>query len=741
MESRFSLNEQFATTRRDFEFDDAASSIWERSTTAEGEGELDDTLVVIKQRQSASPVLKRSHYELLCLPESTELQPEEIRKAYLRMVQILLPERQPQHLVPMAQQLLGDVQMAFETLIEPYKRAGYDLSAQSRLTESEGSIVDEAEVDISDETPYGDALRDAYLSLAQGEMLSSTDIGLRLDARRNHRKHGTLEPLDLHLEQSMTLTLPTLHIETPRESTQEKASEADDVKTESLSAESRDSVMCAVASVTITGGIHGFVDDPNRHTSLLQAGYQPPGPSVHGQRALEQLTASRFLPVFSVILRQDLYKDKPQKMTERPTTVLEQQISILPEPAITGRIGHPFVLPSGNPLNLELCVQKFATESHPMVGMALHRRLPNGTAFIRLDAGDWTLRPAEECRQFSKFSQATKRFVQARNPFRNAPTVEVGYTVSPYELGLAHGRSLTKPAGQRIGTMDTDMDLDPAGSWTVSVGATADTLAGYLRYGRDIFTSHSPSQTAVLLPPGTPTRTHTGLRTEIELSTTSPWPTSPFLAFRTLRRITRSLSLGFEVGLSPSNLHLSLYLSRLNQRISIPLLLSTTPTASLVFWATLIPFLGLAASSLLARHPKPAPNPRSREDLQQWIAARRSEADTLTVLLSSGVEPRQRMERQNAGLVILSAKYSVLDAPSEEVADVTVAVAALVDRSEVRIPRGLRKGRLLGFWDPSPGEKKVLTVRYLSKGKEGCGRWEGREEVRIGGDVCLMSVQ
>jgi DnaJ family protein C protein 11 len=68
---------------------------------------------------------------------------------------------------------------------------------------------------------------------------------------------------------------------------------------------------------------------------------------------------------------------------------------------------------------------------------------------------------------------------------------------------------------------------------------------------------------------------------------------------------------------------------------------------------------------------------------------------------------------------------------------VTIAVAALVgdhdedDGGRLVIPAGLRKSRLLGFWDPAPGRTKVLRVRYLWRGEEREVEVCGREELRL----------
>ncbi|OIW24110.1 hypothetical protein CONLIGDRAFT_561807, partial [Coniochaeta ligniaria NRRL 30616] len=693
-ESRFSLNEQFAATRRDYEFgDDDASSIFTRATTTQ-EGDQDDTVVVGRVQAGSDPatgrpekgvVLNRSYYELLCLPEDIELSAADIWKAYHRLFTILQPERQPQALAPVAQSLLNSVQVAFQTLIEPYRRVTYDLSEHKSPDALE--LLELLPYD-RHETTYGDGLREAYLNLAAGEIVSSTDLGLRLDASPvprssrtgDERRWRAPSPVDLQLCQSMALALPTLGAQV-----QKLVTSTEDFVQSKLPDTKRGHgrIYSPAPTLTVSGGVHGFLDEPYRLASVLTDRYQPPGPSIHGQRHLEQLIASRFLPVLNIKLRQEFatMRTNDRKNEILSDIVLETELAILPEPAVTARIAHAISLPDGGPpLNLEVCVTKYgpANKSPPAIGLALHRRIASGTGFLTVDAGDWTLRPAEECLHFSKFSTLTKRFANTQNPFRSAPTVEVGYTVGSYEMGLRSGRGFTRPADRGVRAMDAKMDGDPRGSWTVSVGATAETVAGYLRYGRDILSSFSPVQSAVL-PPGNSAGRGGGFHAEVELGVSRSWlegQRADYLALRALKRVGRFSKVGFEVGVSPSNLHLSLYWSRLGQRINIPFLLATKASMSteLVFWAAVLPFLGFGVAEMFARKRaarrlKESREQKSKAKLQEYVARRRAEADELTVVLANGVEPRQRAERQAGGLVVLSAKYSVRGAPSDEVAD------------------------------------------------------------------------
>ncbi|KAM7202389.1 hypothetical protein V8F33_002797 [Rhypophila sp. PSN 637] len=869
MESRFSLREQFSTTRReiDFGFDDS-SSIYERSilaSEADVENELEDTVVVNEgssfkpppPRPSHNPPIQRSHYELLCLPNDPSLTPNDIRRAFHRVVQNLCVDRQPRRLQLAAASYLGQVQIAFETLIEPYKRAEYDMSlAEKPKNHSESSTSDQ------DAAAYQASLLEQYVLLGPGGPRTTTDLGMRVDARSmfdstRKDKSAGLGILDLSLRQSITTKLSAL--QEPLENI---------VRCLPILAEgtldlqpTKRPVHRVNPTLTITGSTHGLLDEHFKLASVLRDPYQPPGPSIHGRRRLEQLLFSRFLPGLTLTARQELltYEDNTN-----PCSVLEQELEILPFPSVTLRAGHSLVIPDNptEPLNLEVSIQKpifsslAGATTTPTLGLVLDKKLGPGTAFLVVDGGShwaaWTAARDMECRQLSRFSDmtfspSTGRFIQKMNsmssPFRNAPTVEMGYAFGQHAnvMGLRSGseRAFTRPSERGLRGLDRDVSLyypdsdsDSRGSWTVSTGLTFGTVAGYLRYGKDLFTSSSTITAASSssqdsspgsLNTGSRKRSYapikkTGFQTEVELSATTSSTALPrisafrkgggggsdiLLAFRTLKYIGHFTKIGLELGVTTNNLHLSIYWSRLGQRVSIPFLLlaggSSTARSSgkLVFWTLVLPFTALAVWDGFL---KPFWRSRSekfkreqqdqirefekkgrdkREELLRrmgkkrvvsspgvdyvdecgtmeveaaLVAQQRAEADELTVILATGVEGRQRAEKQRGGLVILSAKYGVLsglgqpqqalgEEEENEIADVTVAVAAIVDEEgRLNIPAGLDKGRLLGFWDPAPAsiwsfklrdDKKTLWIKYLYRGRESV------VEVGEGEAVCL----
>lgn len=279
-----------------------------------------------------------------------------------------------------------------------------------------------------------------------------------------------------------------------------------------------------------------------------------------------------------------------------------------------------------------------------------------------------------------------------------------------------------------------------------------------------------------------------GLRFEAELSTYKSRPNSLLgkvrslgrteisqLAVRGLKKIGKSGKLGLEVSVNNagSSVILSLYFSKRNKSVAVPLVLFRDQPSPHEFLTNVLMFAGYLPALTLALHDFLSPllskagaasqeeESRRSQDIQKYIAARRAEADDLVTVLAEPVSQRQCVQRERGGLVILSAKYGVLLderpsaappsdplpagspaaasihlgpswASSEEVADVTVALAALVDDDgSVFIPEGLRKSRLLGFWDPRPRRTKCLFVRYMFRGQERVKEVLGRDELRL----------
>ncbi|KAG8763210.1 hypothetical protein FRC12_008654, partial [Ceratobasidium sp. 428] len=85
------------------------------------------------------------------------------------------------------------------------------------------------------------------------------------------------------------------------------------------------------------------------------------------------------------------------------------------------------------------------------------------------------------------------------------------------------------------------------------------------------------------------------------------------------------------------------------------------------------------------------------------------------------VDRKIEAERGVDGLIILEARYGSskqIDlAHGDRTIDVAVPLQLLVSGSQLSIPGGRSKAGLLGFYDPCPGERKSLRVKYVFRGR------------------------
>ncbi|WYZ44127.1 hypothetical protein EsH8_VII_000563 [Colletotrichum jinshuiense] len=715
--SRFSLNEQFAATRLEYEFgDDDASSILERMTLA---SDMGDESTIAMSTDAAQDVdgVEGDYYDLLCLAKDLTVTPDQIRRAYHRLLLYLHKDGLPENLHGVAQPYFNQVQRGFETLIDPHRRALYDAS---RLRDP--APAPEFPLDEDYRYAYDMSWKEQLRQRAADVVQTSSDLGIRFDASKAVRQGSAVAPLDFTLSHSVTVGLPVLGrlIDATASPLSQRVTSASKRvpsiainEGEEVDQPREPLVYLPPPQLTLTGSVYGIVEEIYRvPLPLLADRYQPLLPLTIPRKRIIQLAEQRPCPLISVKFRQDvIHRTAQDRITK---TAIEVESEVLPESSLTARVSHPIHLPNDpNPIVLEGSVRsgKPWTRAPPRLGVGIHRWMGAGTAYAIADSGDWSVWPGETIKFLTNISQVSKNQLLSEFPMKTSASFEVGYTTSPERVpSTGHEESPRGECGIR--GLDHENSVSSGGSWTVSASLTADTVAGYVRYGRDL-----------PLPGPSPTR--------VEVELCSNTLLDRYVAVRNLWSIGRFSKLGLEFGVSLHSLHLSLYWSRLSQRLSIPLLLSPSADYSpaVFFYAGVVPLLAFAAKHFLSRPKRAAP---TEIDLQAYVARKRAAADDLAVVLAGSVEARQRVERQRGGLVILSAKFGVKedgDWAAEEVADVTLAVAALVEDGRLRIPAGVKKGSLLGFWDPAPLRRKSLHVRYLWRGKEGTVEVMGREEL------------
>ncbi|KAH9997184.1 hypothetical protein F4779DRAFT_631492 [Xylariaceae sp. FL0662B] len=768
--SRFSLNEQFAATRREFEFGyDDASSILERSTIASqplGEHAAEDTAGADTATAKAGyagtqPTVIVDFYDILCVPRHASSQ--HIRQAYYRLFTLLHPDVQPANLRHVAERYFAAVQTAFETLVDPDRRLEYDVNAREGW---------HREVDVDGEPQDGGSYR-AWRSqlLTIDDDLDTWELGSRIDARdifdqsrRDHRQgRPRLKPVDFEMSRAFSVRLPALDrafacdwqaaeifnlnklLGRDEDVVEDHQSERSDRNEQSTH------LVVNKNFLTIRASVYGFLQDiASLPFPVLLDHYQPSFPVAALRDRSTRLPDGRLYPQVTVKLQHSLSgSEASTRHSEQgypfPTrsargddgaAVVELESDVLPEPTAAVRMSKYLVLPHDSHASLvQLAVKSALWDRRaPMIQSTLQRPTAGGMLLCSVDSGDWRVRAAETCRFFSDFSRINRHFLSLDlPPLYRSPRVELAYKCKSSAFHPSSGILSDRPAVDRgLRGLDWDLDHRRQGSWTVSAAAEPMYQSGSLMYACDVG-PRSRQASAKNTSTGVTTGAVAGrrVRVEAELSSNSFW--AAYLALRCLRRVGRFSKVGLEVGLSTYSLHLSLYWSRLGQRISLPFLMCSRFAlhTRLLFWAALVPFASLAAWDFWGRYVASRHRRRRRpEELDAQSDAgndvqRRGEADQLTSLMATNVQTRQKGEYFENGLIILSAKYGVKARDNsnawgvEEVADVTVAVAALVDHGRLYIPKGIRKSNLLGFWDPAPSEEKTLHVRYSYGGREG----------------------
>lgn len=745
--SRYSLHEQFASTREEYElWDDDASSIFERVTNAseagdtEGEkvliGSVDDFGVLYNADAlgDETSICDWDYYDILCLPSDADLSQDQIRRAYYRLFLLFYPDSYPEHLRPIARQQFLRAQEAFETLIDPARRAQYDVSQSIQESRSPGELCYDME--------FKEAVRERISSGVR----TSTDLGVRLDATKEARgkKNDPFERpspiLDFALSHSVAVELPVLRrgkVIHPKILQLWRSTTAEDVD-----GPEQPAVELLPPTVTVTGSVYGTKSDVRTFpTSLIFDRYQPHLPPHITRRRLFQLFENKLAPLVTLKYRQEVLNrahPSPEKLRWIKAAV-EVEVDALPERRITQRLYTELALPHAQePTIIEASVRapSVATNSNARYSLGIHQNLFRGTAFIRADSGVSTM----ELERFLPTSHVTNysTFLQLM-AFSSEPTLELGFDTTPIARISQSSNSLLRGFGMR--GLEDEVKSSPHGSWAISASSPSLTrlfMTGFVRYSKDLALPFHPSHP---FHPFRQTPNPSTSRLEMELCS-NMWQ-DQYLALRNLWSFGRFAKLGLEVGVSKHNFHLSVYWSRLSQRISVPVLITPTDriSSSIVFWTGVLPFAGLAAWQLACQYYRSHIRRRKSKQIEAKahlsLARRRYEADNITILLAQPVEAHQKKQMALGGLVILSAKFGTPDEQGAwtgaDVADVTIALASLVqdsgDNSHLSIPKGVRKSRIPGFWDPAPGTTKTLHVAYSWKGTEGVVEVAGRDEL------------
>ncbi|KFY37868.1 hypothetical protein V495_06897 [Pseudogymnoascus sp. VKM F-4514 (FW-929)] len=778
MNSRYSLNEQFASSRQEFQFGDEDEDEDESDSVehlpdiqpipAGAAGPEEDSFqdisdADIRQLLQANNDEVVDHYTLLGLSRDPPPTDTQVRAAYHRLSLAFHPDKQPHHLKDAAERHFARLRLAYETLAEPRKRVIYDIEGAEGVhneyreggamgpggeSKKEISSVKamsaaefkkwflgvlhrrerraiEALIDHQSEFKIGFDASDNFLT--QTRFVSNGDVEVSLPDQR-------LRIDEVGVESSFTLPLPKLGrlFEMPlpsvRQLFQNHTVSSNEEEEETESNSWADTLDPSVPKLTITGGASGDVSDivamlPRKNTSLPPFFNRQPrvtsaqigfGAALH--HTFPQLLGNGSSNSIASLLQ---------------GTRFRLETSILPHPAYTSLTLERSVciIPNTTPFAVSVAtrVKDPLVDRPPELSVIVQRPLGirgNPVGYFTWASGEKQWPPSISKSLLGTEPTNVAYIVRWVTAGRGVPMMKIGANWNFNEDAVGNKDGVDGPL---------QMDPEKASSGTnVSVESHANSTQLAVSYFCDIFSRYDepPVRTRVMnsgeVIPQAPehhVRRSRGVRLEVEGRIGLPASLGASITGK--RHIGTFTSVGLSVGVAQNQgLYCSISWSRLNQNINIPVALLPLEdiTTSAILLAVGIPWALYTTAEFAIIRPRLRSKRKRllkahRAKLRLNIAKKREEAQQVISLMYSSVEHRQEQARRSGGLVILSASYGTKGTDGVLV-DVTTALASLVDADQLNVPRSIDRSKLTGFWDPAPLSSKVLVVKYTFAGKE-----------------------
>lgn len=296
--------------------------------------------------------------------------------------------------------------------------------------------------------------------------------------------------------------------------------------------------------------------------------------------------------------------------------------------------------------------------------------------------------------------------------------------ISNFQIGLIHTPELTRITGDDNEDDDAEDDetseylrkhdrtMDRAReTWETLLQVTPGGCAFAVKYARNLFSGKPTDDPVKSEWSGEgyfPMRKMEQARAvRLEVSTT----VTPDLAIQWTvqgtRRVGEFTKIGLGMGIAPQGILATISWSRLGQQIKVPVLICAANEANhdATVLATVVPWLAYCAIEFGYIRPRDRKKRRQaaalrHNELKKLIPKKRAESEEAIQLMAEQVTRRQIREEQQGGLVITKAEYGYVPAenkklqskfPDARLIDVTMPVAALVDRSQLVVPENTVK--------------------------------------------------
>ncbi|KAJ5947627.1 hypothetical protein N7466_000642 [Penicillium verhagenii] len=702
------------------------------------------------------------YYALLGLSKEPPPTEAEIRSAYRNLSLSFHPDKQPPHLREAANQHFGQIQEAYDALIDPKKRTVYDMLGAEGVRREWGhggamGLGGEAQIqDVGVKTMAPKEFRQWFLKAmkkrerkaVENLVRSKGTIIIGINASNTIRVDNALEELTIHVPSPQLssfgakyqfkapLPLPGFLAETGGNDEDEKQDQEKAQSAEDTTAELGD-----FGELTIAAGIAGGL---GRQTTPYIVEYED------GTQEELQLQGAPYLAAKDIHLGATIVPNfsklagSKRILTWRPFTFLrDSKVSIegeiLPVPSLKTSVNRSIQPVAGTrpfSVTATTTITHSLYESPPALELEVTKQVTKQKiAFAAWSSGSWGW-PEFFSQRFTSLGMSPETLLATH------------YEVSSFQLGLLslpeRKATLEDDGEDEVDDDDTLNQLQQkrlaahraAESWQTYLQATPDGCALILKYSRNLFTG-KPSDDPVRsewssegyfpMP-----RMEEARAVRLEIRSVIAQDLTPSWTVQGTRKVGEYTTVGLGVGIAHTGVSMTVSWNRLGQGFNIPIIVCPANEANqgAAVFATLAPWLAYCAIEFGYIRPRDRRNRRQaaarrHNELKKRIPQKRTKSLEAIELMSEQVQRRQGKEAKQDGLVITKAEYGYDPStskklrakfPDSRLIDVTIPVAALVEQGQLGIPQDTIKFHLMGFYDPAPLLPKRLRVWYTFQG-------------------------
>ncbi|GLA83982.1 DnaJ (Hsp40), sub C, member 11 [Aspergillus tubingensis] len=691
------------------------------------------------QDEASSPPEELDYYAILNLPRSPPPTEAQIRSAYRTLTLSFHPDKQPAELADSARRHFDRIQEAYDTLVDPKKRAVYDeLGVQGM--KQEWVILDRIAKDmrVGVRAMSGEEFRGWFLevmkrrerAVVERMVGSRGSITIGFDASNAvsydeeedalYIEMPSPRPSNYALGFSFKAPLPRLGSFLGREGEDENENESENdegPETRKLFKEYGEET-----ELTFNAGISGEVEqmhqeanfkfpDGRKETHLLPLPYF----LIANQINLGVGASQLFGGPYSV---KGLAKPPFAFMQN---SVMSVNASVLPHPSLETTWTKSFVpIPGAKPISVQVDVDfdRSPQRAPPRFALKVTRQIGDRRFLFGLNADTAMSVPTHPSFfQIGVVSQPKRQI----SPADVEEEMEGDEEDEEFEI-------LRRQQRKEIGAAE---------AWQTNVTATPMQTTLSFVYSRNVFSGKSAyerlrsewsSEGHHSLPEDNePRSVRVNVETTVGRDLALGWH------IEGTRQVGDFTRMGLGVGVRDmQGLVVTVSWSRLGQKIRVPI--SVIPfglvDVDVAAMAIICPWLAYCALEFGFIRPREKKRhrraiARRQKQLRRLVPKKRAESQEAIEIMTEQVQRRQAKEAKQGGLVILRAEYGYYPSKKDrengrglEVTDVSIPVAALVDHGQLAIPKEMAKSHILGFHDPAPLLPKMLKIWYNYHGQE-----------------------